>query len=318
MKHHLACLSPMDDCCGQKMDYELIAVRSRQWLGPSPSVIPERTFLRRSGRIRCVPGRQYGEFIDMTTFSVAARVVKGQPLVTAIGVTFCAILALFSCVVRAQSLTVFPVSLQLVPGKRATTLTVINQGQTPTSIQVRAFAWTQPDGKDLLTTSNVILMSPPLVTIAPGAKQIIRLFLTRSAEQREETYRILLDELPHSPEQGVVAVVVRMSIPLFSAPNNPPKLHVNYRIERSAKQMYLVASNDGVLHELLRNIELFTENGSRLNTDFSGTPYILAGTVHRWPITVQDPSLLIHDTLRMNAIGAAGLSKQQLQIVDVP
>lgn len=231
---------------------------------------------------------------------------------------FFGLLLLMSCVAGAQSLTVSPINIQLAPGQRATTLTVINEGKTSTSIQVRAFAWTQREGKDLLTTSDVILMSPPLVTIAPGAKQIIRVFLRRAAEQREETYRILLDQFPQPTGEGAIHVAVRMSIPLFSPPRNRPTMQMQYRIERDPKQMYLVASNDGVLHESLRNIELLTENGRKLKIEFNGPRYILAGAVRRWPIAVQDPALLIGDTLRLNAIGVASVIQQQVHVIDVP
>ena len=57
-------------------------------------------------------------------------------------------------VAGAQALKVIPVNVQMPPGQRTATLTVINEGSTETAIQVRAYAWNQPDGNDQLTTSN--------------------------------------------------------------------------------------------------------------------------------------------------------------------
>ncbi len=51
----------------------------------------------------------------------------------------------------AQALSVLPVNIFLPPGQKATTLTVTNQGKSETAIQVRAYAWNQPDGEDQLT-----------------------------------------------------------------------------------------------------------------------------------------------------------------------
>lgn len=44
----------------------------------------------------------------------------------------------------AQSLTVLPVNITMAPGQMATTLTVINQGDSETSVQIRALAWPRP------------------------------------------------------------------------------------------------------------------------------------------------------------------------------
>ena len=44
---------------------------------------------------------------------------------------------------RAQSLTVLPVSIQMAPGQMSSELMVINMGDTETSVQVRAFIWSQ-------------------------------------------------------------------------------------------------------------------------------------------------------------------------------
>jgi P pilus assembly chaperone PapD len=110
----------------------------------------------------------------------------------------------------AQSLSVLPVNILLQPGQRATTLTVTNQGNRETAIQVRAYAWSQPDGDDQLTTSDSVVVSPPLASIAPGATQVVRLILRLppSSADREATYRILVDQIPPAAEPGIVHVVL--------------------------------------------------------------------------------------------------------------
>ena len=53
-------------------------------------------------------------------------------------------------VVRAQGLSVMPVTIQLAPGQLAAVLTVTNQSDGETSFQVRPFAWQQKDGVEQL------------------------------------------------------------------------------------------------------------------------------------------------------------------------
>src|ERR1700722_8836815 len=83
---------------------------------------------------------------------------------------------------KAQSLLVLPVNIGLPAGQKATTLTVTNQGISETAIQIRAYAWSQKDGTDQLTTSDAVVVSPPMASIAPGATQVVRLILRQSPQ----------------------------------------------------------------------------------------------------------------------------------------
>ena len=250
---------------------------------------------------------------------MASSVIRVQgALLQGGGVWFFLLLALTGSMARAQALTVLPVNVQFPSGQKATTLTVINRGDVPTSIQIRVFAWGQADGIDQLTTSDAILVSPPLATIVPGASQIIRLVLRSTPERREDTYRILLDQIPPPAEPGIVHVVLRMSIPIFVQPKLRATSRVQFHVERGATQTYLVALNDSPLHESLHGMDLWTEDNLKLKTDFPGSQYILAGATRRWLIAAQDPTLLLHDTIRLTAIGLNGSIKQQVHIVDLP
>ena len=231
---------------------------------------------------------------------------------------FVAVLPLVSGTARAQSLTVLPVSIQLLPGQRTATLTVINRGSVETSIQIRAYDWGQPNGIDQLTSSNAILVSPPLATIASGATQTVRIVLRRTPERSEDSYRILLDQIPPPAEPGIVHVVLRMSIPIFAVPKTRLPSHIQFHIEQDSTQMYLVAVNDSLLHESIRDMALWTEDGARLKVDFSGSPYLLAGVTRRWPVTLQVPALGSGSSLRLKAIGLTGPIDQQVHIVEIP
>jgi fimbrial chaperone protein len=231
-----------------------------------------------------------------------------------------AVLVVFLAVgaTRAQSLRVLPVNIQMPPGQKATTLTVINEGISVTAIQIRAYAWNQPDGNDRLTASDDVLASPPLVSIAPGASQVVRLVLRRTPQGREATYRILLDQIPLAPVPGSVQVVLRLSIPIFAQPATRALPHVLFHIERDTGQAYLVGINDGLRHEAIRDIVLSTSDGRRLKAEPGASPYILAGATRRWSFAVQGFLPLTNEALRMNAHADAGTIEQQVRIVGIP
>jgi fimbrial chaperone protein len=218
----------------------------------------------------------------------------------------------------AQALKVIPVNVQMPPGQRTATLTVINEGNTETAIQIRTYAWNQANGNDELTNSNEVLASPPLTTIAPGATQIVRLVLRRTPEGREATYRVLLDQIPPPAVPGEVKIVLRMSIPIFAQPANRTNSHVQFHIERDAGQIYLVGINNGLRHEAIRDIVLSTKDGRKLKTASGAAPYILAGVTRRWLIAEQGSQPLANETLRMTARADAGAIEQQVRVVEAP
>src|SRR4051794_35694957 len=160
----------------------------------------------------------------------------------------------------AQSLSVLPVNVLLAPGQKAATLTITNQGNSPTAIQIRGYDWSQQDGDDQLATSKVLVVSPPLATIAAGATQLGRriLGLPPLSGDREATYRIIVDQIPPPAEPGIVHVVLRLSIPIFALPTTRAASLVRYHVELNAGQTYLVGSNEGFRHEAVRDIVLST------------------------------------------------------------
>jgi fimbrial chaperone protein len=207
----------------------------------------------------------------------------------------------------AQSLTVVPVTFQLPPGQAATALTLANGGSRATSVQVRAFAWSQSAGEDQLTPSAELVVSPPLATIAPGASQIVRLLLRRPPQDHEATYRILIDQIPPPAEPGVVHVVLRLSLPVFAeAATRTAPAHLQFRMTRDADEAYLVALNDGGRHQAVRNIVLTTSDGRKLKTEANASPYVLAGASHRWRISARTLLPAAGETVRVTADADTG------------
>ena len=216
---------------------------------------------------------------------------------------------------RAQSLSVMPVNIYLAPGQSATTLTVTNQGTTKTAVQIRAFGWNQQGDGDQLSSSDAVVVSPPIASIDPGASQVVRLILRQTPQKSEATYRILVDQIPPPAEPGIVHLVLRLSIPIFAEPAMRAFPQLQFHLEVDGGQMVLVGSNDGLRHEALREIELLTSDGRKLKAAAGSSPYILAGATRRWNISVDGPMPAPGDPMELTGHSDAGAVKEQIRVV---
>jgi fimbrial chaperone protein len=207
----------------------------------------------------------------------------------------------------AQPLTVLPVSIEMAPGQMATTLTVINQGDSATSLQVRAFAWTQPgSGDDQLAATDDLLASPPLATVAAGATQVVRMVLRRPPQGQEASFRLLLDQLPPPAAPGTVRFALRLSIPVLAEPATRVAPHVQWRVESGGGLAWLVAANDGSRHATVHDIALAAAGGAALKVGTDVSPYILAGATRRWRILTPGLVPPLGSSLHLTAHGDVG------------
>lgn len=215
----------------------------------------------------------------------------------------------------AQTLSVLPVNVLIGPGQRASSITVTNQGSSKTSIQVRAFSWNQDGDQDILTPSDLVVVSPPIATIDPGASQVVRVILRESPPVRESTYRIILDQIPPAAEPGVVRVVLRLSIPIFAQPTSRVNPEVKFHLEAKDGDLYLVGVNNGRRHLALREIELSTSDGRQLKAAGGASPYVLSGVTRHWKIDAEGSSLpLPSQLLQLKAQSDAGAIEQQVSV----
>jgi fimbrial chaperone protein len=222
-------------------------------------------------------------------------------------------------VAQTQELSVQPVNIFLAPGQKATSLSVTNTGKSETGIQIRTFDWNQKGDDDQLVASQIVVASPPLITIAPGSTQVVRLILRQAPRDQEATYRILLDQLPPPPEAGVVRVVLRMSIPIFAMPVARAAPRLRFHVEPvSGGGIDLVGVNDGLSHEALRDIVLTTGDGHQLKAAAKGSPYILAGSTRHWHIDAQGYVPRTNENLQLTAHGYVAPFNETVHMAAVP
>lgn len=223
------------------------------------------------------------------------------------------------CEAKAQTLTVTPVKIVLPPGVMATSLTMTNQGSQVLSFQVRAFIWTQSGtGKDELSPTNDLVASPPLGTIPAGGQQIVRLVLRQPPQDKEASYRILLDEIPPPAAPDTVNIQFRFSIPIFVEPPIHVFPQIQWSVESGGGKAFLEAVNSGGQHAVVSGISLTTAQGVALKVQDQGLPYILSGATRRWRIgalAALAPGTTLH---LLTHTGISGTTDQIVPVNSVP
>lgn len=210
-------------------------------------------------------------------------------------------LVLLACLVavastaQASGLQVSPVSLTLQATDNAQGLWLSNTGDNVVHAQVRVYHWTEQDGAEQLTPSTGLVISPPMVEIQPGAKQLIRVIRVGAppsgAGAVEDAYRLAVDELPVDVQrkQGL-QFVLHYSLPVFIEPVGvvqvEPKLQ--WSMQRAGDHVVLQASNSGTGHAQIANLGFVNRSGRRITINDGLFGYVLPGATIRW--TLKQPA----------------------------
>lgn len=190
----------------------------------------------------------------------------------------------------ASGLQVAPVGLEFAPGSTAQGVWLANTGNDVLRAQVRVFHWTQADGEDVLTPSQGLVASPPMLNLQPGAKQLVRVIRTGapSAGPDEDAFRLLIDELPQPVKENKSSVryILRYSIPAFIAPagTQNPAPALTWSLQRDGTGFALVVSNTGTEHAQLSDASLQPEGGKPIAISNGLLGYVLPGSTMRWPL----------------------------------
>lgn len=205
-------------------------------------------------------------------------------------------LALGAAALAAHSagLQVSPTGLSLPAKQRAGIFTLTNTGSQPLTAQVRVYRWEQDaQGNDVLTPSNAVVASPPMVKLAAGGSQQFRVIRARQAGAAEEAYRLVVDELPPpqpKPQQGL-HFVLRYSVPLFLNQTENPETSLQWRVSAGADgKAVLSAVNTGAAYAQLSNVEI--QNGKTRRSLIGGLAgYVLPGKTWQYRLDTPAASL---------------------------
>lgn len=194
---------------------------------------------------------------------------------------------LFSGYAAASGLQVTPVTLTLEQTQRAEGIWLSNSGDNTINAQVRVFRWSQSSYKDQLAASQGLVISPPMLTIPPGGKQLIRVIRTGSPAKVEDAYRLSINELPQSAaKKNNLQFVLHYSVPVFIQPPGVTDTYakLQWQIKHSEGRAWLEVSNQGDGHAQLSEVNIITASGSRRNITPGLLGYVLPGSTMRWPL----------------------------------
>ncbi len=185
--------------------------------------------------------------------------------------------------------SVTPVRIFMKPRDRAVAITLVNEGDTVVALQADINVWTQKaDGTDDLKLTEDLVLSPPIIKLAPKARQVVRLALLKPADaSRELTYRMVVREVPEAtaPRDNAmeVPIALALSLPVFITPP-VAKRDLACEVARGdAQSVQAVCANTGSAYAQIREISL--QRGGQPLGQFKGGSYVLPGA--RKPIALK-------------------------------
>lgn len=198
-----------------------------------------------------------------------------------------------------SSLLIWPVNPVIEQDQQAAALWLENKGTREAFMQVRVFAWRQVEGREAFDSQQDIIISPPMLSIAPGQKQLIRITRLKPPQPRTEAaYRIIIDEIPTAGDKrddSVVTFQMRYSLPLFSygdglysvnrAQSDPryslPLPRLSWRKVSEGGQHYFEVINRSEQHARLTETALLQQRHT-LSENKALQGYVLANSRMRW------------------------------------
>lgn len=195
-------------------------------------------------------------------------------------------------VVDAGVFSVTPVRIYMTPKDRAVAVTIVNEGDEAVALQADLNTWTQaPDGTDQLSLTDDLILSPPIIKLAPKARQVVRLALLKPADaSRQLTYRMIMREIPEATQPKnaniQVPIALALSMPVFITP--PPAVkEITCTTGGSAREIAVTCRNSGTAYAQVR--EILVKRGEKVEARFEGGIYILPGASKVVPIKITDP-----------------------------
>jgi fimbrial chaperone protein len=183
--------------------------------------------------------------------------------------------------VQAGTFSVTPVRIFLQPRDRATAITFTNDGSTEVVLQADLYEWLQkPNGDDDLKLAEDVIISPPIIKLAPGAKQVVRLArLSMEPKESQQTYRLIAREIPEiaAAKQGIsVQIALALSMPVFITPKDAKPNVICISVTVASGSIAFTCKNNGNAHAQVRYARVMRD-GKEL-TQLENGGYFLSGT----------------------------------------
>lgn len=223
----------------------------------------------------------------------------------------------------AASITFTPVGIYLEAPEKAGNLSLINNSETaPVRVQVRIFRWSQVNGEEKLEPTRDVVASPPVASIPPGAKYTLRLArIATTPVQAEESYRLIIDELPApiDPKIGAsgVQLLLRASIPaFFDLPTAKPD--IRWKVWSAGGKLHVSASNMGTRHLKLVDFAVEGPAGKTAIVATGSSAYVLPGSSLSFESADGAPSYPVGTQITVNAAKGSPFAVHEQITISAP
>jgi len=182
---------------------------------------------------------------------------------------------------QGLSITVMPMTVEVRAPKVSENITVRNNGRQPMKMQFRVYRWQKKNGQDFFAPTSDVVVTPPFVTVRPGADGVARLVrVSQKPLSSEESYRVFIDQVPPSRVRvdvsGVssgVAMTLGQAIPAFFYPaSTGGAVAAGAAGQASGQPIFSVQSNGN-------NFQLSVVNSGAQRLRLSDVELLAGGTV---------------------------------------
>ncbi len=138
----------------------------------------------------------------------------------------------------ASPFSISPVRIYMAPRDRAIAITIANDGNEELVMQADLYSWKQKaNGEDDLVLTEDMILSPPILKLAPKSRQVVRLAMLRPRPPGEQlTYRMIVREIPEAKPAAdselKLQIALAFSMPVFITPRGA-KHQVACSLERT-------------------------------------------------------------------------------------
>ena len=186
---------------------------------------------------------------------------------------------------NAASLRVSPVLIDLSAPTAASSVRIWNDAKRPINVQVRIFRWSQSNGLDTYTPATDVAVSPPISQLKAGGENMVRVVRTsKRPVKAEESYRLIVDELPGSAKQksGTVNLVIRHSIPVFFSSQDNSGADVAWSVQKKSGGYQITVNNRGDKRMRVSDLTLQSKAGAPVAQQKGLVGYVLGKSSVSW------------------------------------
>lgn len=159
-------------------------------------------------------------------------------------------------------LKITPIQLYIsdVKKQRSATVTLdYSESDQAKIFEVSAVKWGQnAEGEDVLEPDNSVVINPKNFVLQPNSKQIVRVGFTQmQAPKKEETWRIIFNEIAPTVKESKVNFLFNISVPLFVGVQEKVKL--NFNPIYNGSQLSLNVKNNTNTHVQIKKITILDD-----------------------------------------------------------